>query len=318
MPTLLPPSRPGLNILTHPATLGGPESQSHLLLTSLSRLLGWIYFTAWSVSFYPQAIANYRKKSTAGVSNDYLTLNVLGHASYAIFNLAFLLSQTVQKEYRQRHDGNQSVVRWNDAAFSVHAAFLSAFTLFQAWRYSAAAHRPHPRYHVSKPVSLSCLFILLLYSTSFFASWLGWIGWIDSVMLLSYVKLYVSLVKCIPQVKLNHQRKSTSGFSIENILLDITGGTLSLAQLFLDAGLSGDWSAITGDVGKFGLSLISMVFDGIFVAQHYFLYPDARSSVNGASEEQGPRSSSRSRSSSRGSRPRSTSRFVGTEREALL
>jgi hypothetical protein len=32
----------------------------------------------------------------------------------------------------------------------------------------------------------------------------------------------------IPQAYINYQRKSTEGWSIENILLDLTGGVLSL------------------------------------------------------------------------------------------
>lgn len=33
----------------------------------------------------------------------------------------------------------------------------------------------------------------------------------------------------------NYRRKSTIGWSIGNILLDFTGGSLSLLQMFLDA-----------------------------------------------------------------------------------
>lgn len=34
-------------------------------LTFLSYVLGWIYFTAWSVSFYPQVWENYNLKKYA-------------------------------------------------------------------------------------------------------------------------------------------------------------------------------------------------------------------------------------------------------------
>ena len=62
------------------------------------------------------------------------------------------------------------------------------------------------------------------------------------------------------------------GWPIDNILLDFTGGALSTLQLILDCANQGDWSGISGDVVKFGLGVTSMVFDVLFLVQHYVLY----------------------------------------------
>eukprot|EP00579_Thalassiosira_antarctica_P025570 CAMPEP_0202023462 /NCGR_PEP_ID=MMETSP0905-20130828/51942_1 /ASSEMBLY_ACC=CAM_ASM_000554 /TAXON_ID=420261 /ORGANISM="Thalassiosira antarctica, Strain CCMP982" /LENGTH=646 /DNA_ID=CAMNT_0048585845 /DNA_START=130 /DNA_END=2067 /DNA_ORIENTATION=- len=62
-----------------------------------------------------------------------------------------------------------------------------------------------------------------------------WWQWIDYLYFLSFVKVGVSIVKYIPQVVLNYQRKSTSGWQIWNILLDFSGGTLSIVQLVGDS-----------------------------------------------------------------------------------
>ena len=52
---------------------------------------------------------------------------------------------------------------------------------------------------------------------------------LDLILWLSYVKLYISTTKMVPQAWINYRRKSTVGWSIENILLDdFTGGVLSL------------------------------------------------------------------------------------------
>ena len=51
--------------------------------------------------------------------------------------------------------------------------------------------------------------------------------WIDYLYFLSFVKVGVSIVKYIPQVILNYQRKSTSGWQIWNIILDFSGGSLN-------------------------------------------------------------------------------------------
>lgn len=56
------------------------------------------------------------------------------------------------------------------------------------------------------------------------------------------------------------------------MLLDFAGGWLSLAQLLIDSALENDWTGITGNPVKFGLSNISIVFDIIFMVQHYILY----------------------------------------------
>jgi len=89
---------------------------------------------------------------------------------------------------------------------------------------------------------------------------------------LGYVKLLCTFVKYIPQAWMNYQRKSTQGWSIAQILFDLVGGILSLLQLVIDASFQGDWSGITGNSLKFGLSYISIAFDLIFITQHYILY----------------------------------------------
>lgn len=79
----------------------------------------------------------------------------------------------------------------------------------------------------------------------------------------------------MPQAWLNYKRKSTVGWSIIQILLDLAGGLLSLVQVMLDSSLQGDWSGVTGNPVKFLLGNITVFFDMIFVVQHYILYRNA-------------------------------------------
>lgn len=100
-------------------------------------------------------------------------------------------------------------------------------------------------------------------------------GWeaLDVAYTLGYIKLLITILKYIPQAHLNYQRESTVGWSIHNILLDTTGGTLSLAQLFLDSALAGDlWGGTFGNPLKLGLGVVTLLFDGIFLCQHYVWY----------------------------------------------
>jgi cystinosin len=91
---------------------------------------------------------------------------------------------------------------------------------------------------------------------------------------LGYVKLTTVFLKYIPQAWVNYKRKSTIGWSIYPILLDFSGGWLSLAQLIIDSAMQKDWTGITGNPVKFGLGNITIVFDVIFLLQQYVLYRD--------------------------------------------
>ena len=84
----------------------------------------------------------------------------------------------------------------------------------------------------------------------------------------------------MPQVHVNYVRKSTMGWSIEQILLDFAGGVLSITQLIIDSSLQADWSGLTGNPVKFGLGNVSIIFDIIFITQHYILYRTPPKSID--------------------------------------
>jgi cystinosin len=69
------------------------------------------------------------------------------------------------------------------------------------------------------------------------------------------------------------------------MLMDFAGGWLSLAQLVIDSSLQHDWTGVTGNPVKFGLSNITIVFDIIFMLQHYVLYPGADKLLEDDDEE---------------------------------
>jgi hypothetical protein len=86
---------------------------------------------------------------------------------------------------------------------------------------------------------------------------------------------------------MNYKRKSTEGWSIVNILLDFTGGSLSLIQMFFLAYNFNDWSSIFGSPTKFGLGFFSILFDIVFILQHYVLYRNSSpySTIGGENNE---------------------------------
>ena len=88
-------------------------------------------------------------------------------------------------------------------------------------------------------------------------------------MCVSFVKLGVTVVKYTPQLWLNYVRKSTEGWAIANVWLDLTGGVLSMMQLVVDAVHEGDVGLVTDNPVKLGLSFLSIFYDVLFLLQHY-------------------------------------------------
>ena len=87
----------------------------------------------WSLSFYPQPILNFRRKSTSGTTIDFPAINVLGFVAYFVSNAAFLYSPQIRGEYALRHHDLTPTVQFNDLAFAGHAVIVSAITLSQFW-----------------------------------------------------------------------------------------------------------------------------------------------------------------------------------------
>ncbi|EFN52603.1 hypothetical protein CHLNCDRAFT_36764 [Chlorella variabilis] len=262
-------------------------------LDRVSSIIGWVYFCAWSISFYPQAYLNYRRKSVVGLSLDFQLLNLLGFGCYAVYNTALFWNPGVRKEYACLHGGSLPAVHANDVFFALHASVVTALTLIQCALYHRGGQR------ISWPAALGTG-VAGAAITAYLAAVIGaatqgggggiaggafavadapavpcgsTLSWLSFLYFLSYIKLAVSLVKYIPQVWLNYRRQSTVGWNIHNVLLDFGGGLLSLVQLLMDGALTHDWTAVTGNPVKFGLGFASMLFDLIFMAQHWLLYP---------------------------------------------
>ena len=53
----------------------------------LSVVFGWIYFVAWSISFYGQLIENFRRKSVKGLNFDFEIYNLVGFTGYTIYTV---------------------------------------------------------------------------------------------------------------------------------------------------------------------------------------------------------------------------------------
>ncbi|KAG8715105.1 hypothetical protein FRC09_016926 [Ceratobasidium sp. 395] len=249
----------------------------------ISYCLGWTYFVAWTVSFYPQVFLNARRESVEGLSIDFVSLNVVGFASYAFYATNFLFNENVREDYRKRHGGHDNSVQPNDVAFAIHALVLTIIVLLQTFYYPRGPGQRLSHFNRAVIAFMVVFFVVDIGRTILFQEPL-----IDVLYHLGTFKLYVSIAKYIPQARSNFKRKSTEGWSIGNVVLDFTGGLLSLLQLLIDSFALNDWSSITGNPVKFGLSMLSLSFGLFFMVQHFVLYATTRSDDDMLSENGKP------------------------------
>merc|ERR1719181_704770 len=80
---------------------------------------GYGYVLAWSISFYPQLILNWQRKSTSGMSIGFQWYNLLGFFLYLIYT-SFVPDATFQ-----------------DQLFAGHALFITACQLIQVPLYGS-------------------------------------------------------------------------------------------------------------------------------------------------------------------------------------
>ncbi|KAF6154825.1 hypothetical protein GIB67_014561 [Kingdonia uniflora] len=111
-------------------------SWNSILLEIAYQVLGWVAFTSWSFSLYPQAILNFRRKSVVGLNFDFLVLNLTKHSSYLIYNASLFFSPVVQGQYHEKYGfGEMIPVAANDVALSMHAVLLLTCMLCQVLIY---------------------------------------------------------------------------------------------------------------------------------------------------------------------------------------
>ncbi|CAI4210212.1 unnamed protein product [Parascedosporium putredinis] len=214
-------------------------------LPVLSGLFGWVYTIAWSLSFYPQPLLNYRRRSTSGTTVDFPFINTLGFLAYFFSTAAFLWSPLIREQYAARHHGLVPTVRGNDVAFAGHALVLSCITVSQyhptLWGFRPGGARPRP----SRPIFGVALGSLL------------------AVVLVSFVVIAAAGPDLDP----------ASDWCALDIVYAASYVKLLITLLAIDSYLQQDWSGITGNPVKFGLGNVSLAYDAIFITQHYFLYP---------------------------------------------
>ncbi|GAB1605915.1 cystinosin homolog [Argonauta hians] len=233
-------------------------------ISILNIIVGWIYFFVWSISFYPQTILNFQRKSVIGLNFDFALYNLIGFMVYGVFNAFIYWDTSIQQLYFNANPYSVLPVQLNDVVFTIHATLITLFTFVQIFIYE----RGNQSVSLTGKIITSLMLVYIIVNLIIAGAKV--ITWLQFLYDLSYLKLFITAIKYIPQCRLNFIRRSTDGWSIWGVALDFTGGVFSIAQMFLLAYNNDDWNAIFGDPTKFGLGVFSIAFDIILILQHYF------------------------------------------------
>ncbi|XP_061351858.1 cystinosin homolog [Gastrolobium bilobum] len=250
-------------------------------------VLGWFAFVCWSISFYPQVILNFKRKSVVGLNFDFVVLNLTKHTAYLIYNASLYFSSDIQKQYKDKYGQKEMIpVAANDVAFSIHAVLLTAISLFQIAIYERGSQK------ISKIAYGILLAAWLTAAVCFFVA-LHNHHWLWLLSVFTGIQVSMTIIKYIPQAVMNFLRKSTDGWSIGNILLDFSGGIGNYLQMAMQSIDQDSWVNFYGNIGKLLLSLVSIFFDILFMCQHYLLYPAKKSKPEASAEPDNAKSSDR-------------------------
>ena len=201
--------------------------------------------------------------------------NFTGFLFYSVYTIA-----TFAHHHGLENKNNPIAI--NDIAFAVHALLLTTICCFQIIIYDRGHQKPSLFALILGFVCwLIAIYNVLLSlfggTLHFMPVTVPWFGSFSSVSFFGFIKVTVTTIKYIPQCYMNYRDKSTTGWSIHNVLLDFLGGSLSLLQQVLSGYNTDDWTFVTCNIPKFILGAESIVFDLIFMCQHYVLYGDNHS-----------------------------------------
>ncbi|KAL0906621.1 hypothetical protein M5K25_025132 [Dendrobium thyrsiflorum] len=161
----------------------------------------------------------------------------------------------------------------NDVAFSIHAVLVTCFISFQILIYERGNQKVSKICIVVSSAAWAIVLVCLIISWPKH-SWL----WLISVA--NTIQVAITAIKYIPQAFMNFSSKSTIGWSIGFVLLDLSGGLLNFAQMAMQSIDQGTMINFYGNLRKTLLSLVVVFFDLLFIIQHYVLYPMAKNETN--------------------------------------
>ena len=168
----------------------------------ISIIVGWIYFFAWSFSFYPQWFLNWKKKSVAGFSLEFALLNVSGFFFYSTYSIGGFVFPSL----------GTGEVKTNDLVFAIHAFLLASVQFTQAFIYDRGKQGSFALWAIWLLIVEWLTLIVVFFLEGVIDIGLLPEGF-NTFRVAGYSKALITFTKYMPQVYLNYKRKSTVGWS---------------------------------------------------------------------------------------------------------
>jgi cystinosin len=257
--------------------------KNNCMLSISSEIIGWAYTIFFSVSYYPQIAHFVRTKSVKGFSLDGAHMAFISNVLYALYNWAFKLDEGLRNKYEILF-GSENLIQPNDAWFASQASVASFITSTLGLYYS---YRENGRvvfnYTLLGKITIAFTFIAIAILLILISS--NCIDFIYLFLGFSIIKAIYSVTLYLPQLCTNYRLKSTRGFAIWGVFLDMSGGILSLIQLFIDSSnCENAGSIIWGNPSKFGIGVWSVFVNSLFIIQ-YVYYDSGKSGYSLAPRE---------------------------------
>ena len=188
-------------------------------------------------------------KSKKGLSINFLILNTLGYICYTLYNAYGLI-------YSARYSPQ---VHLSDLLISLFSLSLLTFSITIWIIYPKNKNHPELFWNLFVVASLASIICYWI----FFADNIE-----DLFEFLGMQKVFLTIVKYCPQVYHIWVKRSTWGFSIWYVNLDMIGSVCNTLQIVVDI----ENDKIGMNYAKFGLGFVGIFFDSIFMFQHHVLY----------------------------------------------
>ena len=238
----------------------------------LNSLCGWIYAAAFLGGYFFISFEIYQKKTSAGLSWNYFVLSLLGYLYYLFYFFWGMESQS---------SDIASSIHFQDFLFIICSVLWHGIVYFQMRMYPGCSEN-RVSWVYAGLCALSFGSIFIVYAITGDA--------VETMTFMGTLKTIFSVYMLIPQAILNWKRKSTYGWSVLNCILDVFAGLFSIVQVMIDY-----WGLdlpVTQrgprdlNIAKLSLGLVCVVFDILFIYQHFYLYRgNVPKSVRGMSAE---------------------------------
>jgi cystinosin len=207
-------------------------------------------------------LLNFRRKSTDGLSLDFVGFNILAHTNYLTYCIIKYVAQT----------SGHGAVAVNDIAFAAQALAVAILLAFQMWWYRHA-QGPSQALKILFLAEVALAPIAVILCSQRMVTLVSIDGGFALVDVCGYLKVFFLFLKYASQAMENQVQQSTKGLSYVFVVTDWSGCVLALGQNVWNDIEFHDPSYVIGNLVKILLFSIALFFDTVYMVQWCWFRP---------------------------------------------